>query len=630
MSTLLKHSRRSLYAYTSAILLLFCLVVTADLFAQRGSRNRGVGVNTPTEKSVAENQQQVEEYKPTESNRRVESVQGKLPLHDDVIEFEIEVVDNLAIYEGDMVLGPAAQYDPNIENAVAISGATYRWPNGVIPYVIQSGHPKKAQIEQAIKHINEKTKLCIKPRSGESNYVEVINSSGCWSYVGRQGGKQQISIGNCSFGSTIHEFLHAAGLYHEQSAPSRDSYITVHFNNIKDDKKHNFNKKGYSVTSYDKGSIMHYPPYAFSKNGQKTITCKSNPCNIGQRTAMSANDIAGINALYSSATGCGSSSPIWESLGGKITSNPAVVSWGANRIDVFARGTDGAVWHRWWNGRSWGGWESLGGKIPEGSNISAVSWGSNRIDLFVKGMDSALWHKWWDGRKWGGWESLGGKITSDPTAVCWGSNRIDIFARGTDGAVWHRWWGGKWGGWESLGGKIPAGTNVSAVSWGANRLDLFVMGMNTALYHKWWDGSKWGGWENLGGKITSNPDAVCWGSNRIDIFARGTNGAVYHKWWNGRSWGGFENLGGKIPDKTNSNTVAWSGNRLDSFVKGMNGALYHKWWNGSKWGGWESLGGKMTSDPISVAWGPNRLDVFVRGTDHALWHLWWDGRKWGK
>ena len=162
-------------------------------------------------------------------------------------------------------------------------------------------------------------------------------------------------------------------------------------------------------------------------------------------------------------------SPSWESLGGIITSEPAVVSWGSNRLDVFARGTDGAVWHRWWDGRQWGGWESLGGEIPAGSNICAVSWGSNRIDLFVQGMDGALWHKWWDGSQWGGWESLGGQLTSDPSTISLRANHLDVFVRGTDGAVWHRWWdGNKWRDWGSLGGKIPAGSNISAIL-GENR-----------------------------------------------------------------------------------------------------------------------------------------------------------------
>ena len=38
----------------------------------------------------------------------------------------------------------------------------------------------------------------------------------------------------------------------------------------------------------------------------------------------------------------------WESLGGKLTSGPAAASWSEGRLDVFARGTDNALWHRWY------------------------------------------------------------------------------------------------------------------------------------------------------------------------------------------------------------------------------------------------------------------------------------------
>jgi hypothetical protein len=31
-----------------------------------------------------------------------------------------------------------------------------------------------------------------------------------------------------------------------------------------------------------------------------------------------------------------------------LTSDPDAVSWGANRIDVFVRGTNLALWHKWW------------------------------------------------------------------------------------------------------------------------------------------------------------------------------------------------------------------------------------------------------------------------------------------
>jgi len=31
----------------------------------------------------------------------------------------------------------------------------------------------------------------------------------------------------------------------------------------------------------------------------------------------------------------------------------------------FGRGTDAALWHRWWDGANWQGWESLGGVLTK-------------------------------------------------------------------------------------------------------------------------------------------------------------------------------------------------------------------------------------------------------------------------
>ena len=56
----------------------------------------------------------------------------------------------------------------------------------------------------------------------------------CYSMIGRQGGKQQISLGQgCGYkGVAIHEMMHALGFYHEQSRLDRDNYITINWNNI--------------------------------------------------------------------------------------------------------------------------------------------------------------------------------------------------------------------------------------------------------------------------------------------------------------------------------------------------------------------------------------------------------------
>jgi pregnancy-associated plasma protein-A/repeat uncharacterized protein DUF346 len=52
--------------------------------------------------------------------------------------------------------------------------------------------------------------------------------------------------------------------------------------------------------------------------------------------------------------------------------------------------------------------------VPRGSGGPVGAWGANRLDVFVKGTDSALYHKWWDGLAWHpsltGYEPMGGTI----------------------------------------------------------------------------------------------------------------------------------------------------------------------------------------------------------------------------
>jgi Repeat of unknown function (DUF346) len=309
----------------------------------------------------------------------------------------------------------------------------------------------------------------------------------------------------------------------------------------------------------------------------------------------------------------------WEGLGGIILEAPNCTSWGANRIDCFARGTDRAMYHRWWDGNAWGGWEDLGGIILDAPNC--VSWSANRIDCFARGTDRAMYHRWWDGQQWGGWEDLGGIILEAPNCTSWGAERIDCFARGTDRAMYHRWWDGNaWGGWESLGGIILE--SPSCVTWGPNRIDCFARGTDAAMYHRWWDGQQWGGWEDLGGVILEAPNCVSWDANRIDCFARGTDQAMYHRWWDGNMWGGWEDLGGVILEAPNCES--WGANRIDCFARGTDAAMYHRWWDGSTWGGWEDLDGGLLEGPYCLSWGANRIDCFARGTDAAMYHQWWD------
>ena len=151
--------------------------------------------------------------------------------------------------------------------------------------------------------------------------------------------------------------------------------------------------------------------------------------------------------------------PWRASSGGTIFEEPSCVSWGAGRIDCFARGTSNGLYHRAWTGSSWTTWRFLGGYLKSGPDC--VSWERGRIDRFAIGGDSEIWHVWGNGSSWSSWENLGGSVPEDidglsdpPDCTSWGPKRIDCFVRGIDEEMHHRWFDGRWRGWEDLQGVI--------------------------------------------------------------------------------------------------------------------------------------------------------------------------------
>jgi N-acetylmuramoyl-L-alanine amidase len=106
-------------------------------------------------------------------------------------------------------------------------------------------------------------------------------------------------------------------------------------------------------------------------------------------------------------------------------------------VDVFARGTDGAAWWTRFAG-SWSGFAPLGGQLVDQPGVS--SWAAGRLDLFARGTDNRLYHQWYNGRAWSGWQPAeAGILTSAPAAVSWGFGHIDVFVRGSDDGIWHSW-----------------------------------------------------------------------------------------------------------------------------------------------------------------------------------------------
>jgi astacin len=232
---------------------------------------------------------------------------------------QYSVVDGLAVFEGCIVLGTVEEMEQKAAavrdgkeddvdtRGVFIVDERYRWTNGIVPYEIDPNLPNQGRVFDAIAHWQNNTSIRFVQRTSSNasqypNYTYFRPADGCWSYVGMQGGKQDIGLANgCGLGATIHEIGHALGLWHEQSREDRDRHIQIHWENIQAGQEHNFNQQindGDDYAGYDYDSIMHYGSTAFSKNGQPTITTIPPGRRIGNRDSLSPTDIATIAFLY--------------------------------------------------------------------------------------------------------------------------------------------------------------------------------------------------------------------------------------------------------------------------------------------------------------------------------------------
>jgi N-acetylneuraminic acid mutarotase len=229
-----------------------------------------------------------------------------------------EVHGDQAVIEGDILLGPADLMPATIEQlrqgsrqvpfgpsfGVVIDGSGRRWPGGVVPYEIDPSLPNPSRVTQAIAKIEQTTpSIDLVLRSNQADYLRFVPSSGCSSFVGRVGGMQTINLEtNCTTGNAMHEITHALGLWHEQSRCDRSTYVQIILANVQPGYEHNFDQLCANATDlfeYAEGSIMHYPPTAFSINGQPTIRSLRGLDNLmGQRIGYGSTDIKTINDLY--------------------------------------------------------------------------------------------------------------------------------------------------------------------------------------------------------------------------------------------------------------------------------------------------------------------------------------------
>lgn len=196
-------------------------------------------------------------------------------------------------------------------NAIKCWSNKCRWPKGSdgkvsVPYTISSQFRayERKLITSALRDMESQTCIRFVPRRSEYDYIAVVNKGGCYSALGKQGGRQELSLqrGGCiTKGIIQHEFNHALGFRHEQTRSDRDQYVRINWGNMNQAMTYNFRKHNTDNlnTPYDYNSLMHYGRTAFSINGRNTIVPLSPvPVNIGQRQRLSPWDIRRIKLLY--------------------------------------------------------------------------------------------------------------------------------------------------------------------------------------------------------------------------------------------------------------------------------------------------------------------------------------------
>jgi RHS repeat-associated protein len=337
---------------------------------------------------------------------------------------------------------------------------------------------------------------------------------------------------------------------------------------------------------------------------------------------------------------------------GAITSDPVVARNADGRLEVFARGTDSALWHNWQTapGGGWAGWAPVApGSAITSDPVVEIN-ADGRLEVFARGTDNALWRNSQTapgGHGWYGWVSVGGAFfdpaaARDVAVVARNADgRLEAFARGTDRALWHNRQttpGDGWAGWVPA---APGSAITSDPVVGINadgRLEVFARGTDGALWHNWQTapgGPGWSGWASLGGifpisgAAAFNVAVVARNADgRLEVFARGTDSALWHNWQTtpGDGWAGWASLAPGSAITSDPAVGINADGRLEVFARGTDGALWHNWQQpaaaGGGWSGWASLapGSAITSDPAVGINADGRLEVFARGTDGTLWH----------
>jgi hypothetical protein len=330
----------------------------------------------------------------------------------------------------------------------------------------------------------------------------------------------------------------------------------------------------------------------------------------------------GLEVAHAWQTAPGAAWGAWDTLGAPPFGNLGDLALGENgdgRLELFVREglmSSGTAWHLWQQvppATGWGGWDTLGS--PPGGLANVVAEvgrnGDGRLEVFALGADGAVWHVWQQvAGGWSGWHSLDGPGGLFPFALGvreTADGRLAVFAVVLGGGLWRRRQApasaGGWDAWEDLG--MPSGVPLTNVSAGLNadgRVEVFAVGADLAIWHRReaTSGGAWGAWVSLGkpapALLFDRPAIATNHDGRLELFtvARdGAGGETWHIWQDGAApsgWSAWESLGG---NPGGIGVAANADGRLELFATLGDGApggptgVLHRWQTAPN-GGWSA------------------------------------------
>jgi hypothetical protein len=267
--------------------------------------------------------------------------------------------------------------------------------------------------------------------------------------------------------------------------------------------------------------------------------------------------------------------PLSPRLSTTAPNNPASMVYNLQQ-HIFSTWTDGKILHIWYDQPSgnyasdqWTGGPGGRTSAPAAAGDPATMVYGQQQHIFYRGTDGGIYHVFWDAPSnsmfWDQWTGGPGGRTSapaaagDPATMVYGQQQ-HIFYRGTDGGIYHVFWDAdkslffwdQWAGGPNALTSAPAaaGDPATMVYFLYQQQHIFYRGTDGAIYHVWWGPNPPAGMSNFGADqwthalhpgpndhpstqappAAGDPATMVFG-NQQHIFYRGSDGAINHVFW---------------------------------------------------------------------------------------------------